>query len=298
MLSLNRSNLRHFGTLLRLGNRPATSVYDSIGSDFFLAPAPHWLNVGLWEGTGGEAEAPVAVRRLVVQIASALPKAGVIIDVGNGLGAQDPVIAEIARPRVLIAVNITPSQLVAGKTHLAEAGASGVAADAVRLPIADGSADGVISVEAAFHFSSRPDFFRQCFRILSPGGVVSTSDFVLLRRPSRLREKLLCLAAIRVWGVRADAVVSSDELRRQAQDAGLVDVHIEVCGETTIDPAIELFKARILSKSSAPPIHRSVAKTVVQQWSKLRKTGIMEYALLTAAKPLEPSAATTVESRS
>lgn len=270
---------------MRRGDRPATSVYDSIGSDFFLAPAPHWLNVGLWEGSGEEAEALVAVQRLVKRIASALPRSGVIVDVGNGLGAQEPVISGAASPRQLVAVNITPSQLVAGRSHLEEARAQPMVADAVLLPFADGKVDGVISVEAAFHFSSRPKFFEQCFRILAPGGVVTTSDFVVARRPRTLKEKLLCLAAIRIWGVRADAVVSPSELRRQAEDAGFVDVHLELCGERTIDPAIRLFQGRILSGSLAPTVHRLVAKRILKQWLELRALEIMEYALLKATKP-------------
>ncbi|MDQ4006097.1 MAG: hypothetical protein M3135_07370, partial [Actinomycetota bacterium] len=82
-------------------------MYDSIGTDFFLALAPGWLNLGLWEGQGTEQEAPVAVRRLVEVLAEALPTDGVILDVGNGLGVQDPVIAEVARPRAFVAMNIT-----------------------------------------------------------------------------------------------------------------------------------------------------------------------------------------------
>jgi hypothetical protein len=88
----------------------------------------------------------------------------VILDVGNGLGAQDPVIAEVLRPRRLVAVNITEWQLSAGRDRLREAGALPVAGDATRLPVADQSIDGVISVEAAFHFRSRRAFFNECFR--------------------------------------------------------------------------------------------------------------------------------------
>ena len=37
-----------------------------------------------------------------------------------------------------------------------------VVGDATRLPIASASADGVIRVEAAFHFASRAAFFGEC----------------------------------------------------------------------------------------------------------------------------------------
>ena len=58
-------NLRHLAGLFRQGANPAAAVYDSIGPDFFLALSPGWLNLGLWEGDGDAAEAPIAVRRLV-----------------------------------------------------------------------------------------------------------------------------------------------------------------------------------------------------------------------------------------
>ncbi len=125
--------------MLRYGRHPAATVYDSIGEDFFIALAPGWLNLGLWEGDGSDpAEAAVAVRRLVETIAEGLPHGVDVLDVGNGLAAQDPVIAAVAETRRLVALNITLSQLVAGRPRLAEAGAHAVNGDATRLPFADG----------------------------------------------------------------------------------------------------------------------------------------------------------------
>src|SRR5918999_4144119 len=124
------ANLRHALSMVRYGANPAATVYDSIGADFFLALAPGWLNLGLWEGDGSDpSEAPVAVRRLVERLAADLPTGGDVLDVGNGLAAQDPVIADVAGPRSLTAVNITWSQLEAGRGRLRDAGARAVAAD-------------------------------------------------------------------------------------------------------------------------------------------------------------------------
>src|SRR5712691_11454477 len=148
-------HVRHAAELFKQGSNPAARVYESIGPDFFLALAPGWLNLGLWEGPGTEDEAQQACQRLVRTLASALPAGGVIADVGNGLGTQDPLIAEATRPRRLVAVNITEWQLEAGRDRLRQAAAVPVVGDATRLPIADGGLDGLISVEAAFHFQSR-----------------------------------------------------------------------------------------------------------------------------------------------
>ena len=162
-------HVRHLGEMFWQGRNPAARVYESIGPDFFLAPAPGWLNLGLWEGDGSADEPEAACRRLVATLAAALPAGGVIVDAGNGLGVQGPLIAELVRPRRLVAVNITERQLAAGRRWLKEASAAPVVADAARLPIADGAADGIISVEAAFHFSSRRAFFEECHRVLRPG---------------------------------------------------------------------------------------------------------------------------------
>src|SRR6188474_2659082 len=97
-----KANVRHAAAMLRYGSNPAATVYDSIGPDFFLALAPGWLNLGLWESDGSDpAEAAVAVRSLVELIAAPLPAGGDVLDVGNGLAAQDPVIADAASPRSL-----------------------------------------------------------------------------------------------------------------------------------------------------------------------------------------------------
>ena len=73
----------HAAAMLWQGANPAARVYESIGSSCFLALAPGWLNLGLWEGCGAEDEAEAACRRLVTTLASALPTAGVVLDVGT-----------------------------------------------------------------------------------------------------------------------------------------------------------------------------------------------------------------------
>ena len=90
-------HVRHAAETFKQGGNSAARVYESIGSDFFLAVAPGWLNLGLWEGPGSEDEAEDACQRLVRTLAMALPGDGVVLDVGNGLGTQDPLIAETVR---------------------------------------------------------------------------------------------------------------------------------------------------------------------------------------------------------
>jgi SAM-dependent methyltransferase len=280
-----KENVRHVAAFFRQGRNPAARVYESIGSEFFLAPAPGWLNLGLWEGSGSEQEAETACRRLVETVAAALPKGGVVLDVGNGLGAQDPLISAVARPRALVALNITEWQLRAGRATLRAADASPVVGDACRLPIVGGSIDGVISVEAAFHFASRRAFFEECVRVLRPGGVLTMSDIATQRLPRGPLEAMAGVTQLRVWGMNRAAAMPAAEIAQAARAAGLVDVEVSVCGDRVVGPALRLTRGRLRRTNGAPFGHRAVARAMLAQVDLMWQRGMIEYVLLRAVKP-------------
>lgn len=278
-------NARHAAGLLRQGWNPAARVYESIGSDFFLALAPGWLNLGLWEGPGSEDEAEDACRRLVRTLALALPVGGTILDVGNGLGTQDRLIAEAVRPRRLVAVNITEWQLAAGRDRLKQAAAAPVAGDAVRLPVADGTVDGVISVEAALHFRSRKAFFDECCRVLRPGGVLSMSDLSIQRWPVSPAELLSGLTQLRVFGLRRTMAMTAGQIASAARAAGLTEVEVTLCGDRVIAPAVRLTAERLASPREAPAGQQAIGRLLLWQVDLLWRRGIIDYLLLRAVRP-------------
>lgn len=280
-----RANLRHLGTVLVRGRNPAAAVYESIGANFFLSPAPGWLNLGLWEGSGTEEEASAAVRRLVEEVSAPLPKRGVVLDVGNGLGVQDSVIAEVARPRTLIALNVSEWQLREGRANLSRAGAVAIAADAVRFPLADGTVDGVISVEAAFHFRSRRAFFGEAQRVLRPGGVLTMSDVSTERLPRGPAEALAGLAQLRVWGLNLQAAASARAIADMAGEAGLTGVEVRRCGDRVIGPALALIRARLERLDGVPASKRLAVRILLAQMELLWRRRMIDYLLLSARKP-------------
>jgi erythromycin 3''-O-methyltransferase len=276
---------RHAAELLKQGSNPAARVYESIGSDFFLALSPGWLNLGLWEGPGSEDEAQEACQRLVRTLASVLPTGGVIADVGNGLGTQDPLIAEVTRPRRLVAVNITQWQLMAGRDRLRQAAAVPVVGDAARLPIADGTLDGVISVEAAFHFRSRKAFFDECYRVLRPGGVLSTSDISVQRWPVTPAEVAAGLTQLRVFGLRRTMAMTAGQIVAAARAAGLAEVTVTACGDKVIAPALRVTAARLARTTAAPFGQHTAAHLLLWQVGLLWRRRIIDYLLLRAVRP-------------
>jgi SAM-dependent methyltransferase len=278
-------HLRHAATLLRQGGNAAARVYESIGSEFFLAVAPGWLNLGLWDGPGSEDEAEEACRRLVRTLASALPAGGVLADVGNGLGTQDPLIAQTARPRRLVAMNITEWQLAQGRDRLREAGAAPVAGDAARMPLASGSVDGIISVEAAFHFRSRKAFFDECYRVLRPGGVLSTSDISVERWPLSPAEVLAGLTQLRLFGLRPTMAMTAAQIAAAARAAGLAEVEVTPCGDRVIAPALRLTAARLAAPAAAPVGQRAAARLLLRQVDLLWRRRIIDYLMIRAVRP-------------
>jgi SAM-dependent methyltransferase len=286
MSGWTRENLRHALSVLHYGRNPASTVYESIGPDFFLALAPGWLNLGLWEGDGGDpSEAPVAVRRLVERLARGLPSRAAILDVGNGLGAQDPVIAEVADPARLVVVNITRAQFLAGREALERANALPVNADAVRLPFRPLSFDAVISVEAAFHFASRRLFFDEAFRVLRPGGVLSMSDVSIVRWPRGPREVLAGVTQLRVWGLSRHAPQTAEQIASTAFAAGFADVTTELVGDHVIGPALRFVRGRLRGRSSRfAGSYEIAARAMVSQVELLWERGVVDYLLLRARK--------------
>ncbi len=205
---------------------------------------------------------------------------------GNGLAAQDPVIAAVAETRRLVALNITLSQLVAGRRRLAEAGARAVNGDATRLPFVDGSFDGVISVEAAFHFPSRARFFSEAFRVLRPGGVLTMSDIPTYRYPRGPRELLAALSQLRVWGLGKHAAATPVEIVRTVEHAGFVDIETQLVGERVIEPALRFVRGRLRStRGEATGSYRLAASIMLSQVELLWDRGMIDYLLLRATKP-------------
>jgi SAM-dependent methyltransferase len=162
-----------------------------------------------------------------------------------------------------------------------------VNADATRLPLRAGSFDGVISVEAAFHFPSRARFFDEAFRVLRPGGVLTTSDVPTVRRPRTPAELAAGVTQLRVWGLKMGAAQTPGEIARLARRAGFVDVRTELVGDRVIAPALRFAGDRLERgiAGSVPRSFEAASRLLLRQVALLWRRGVLDYLLLSARRP-------------
>jgi len=160
-----------------------------------------------------------------------------------------------------------------------------VVGDAARLPIADGTVDGVISVEAAFHFRSRRAFCDECYRVLRPGGVLSTSDISVQRWPIGPAELLAGLTQLRVFGLRPSMAMTAAQIAAAARAAGLAEVTVTACGDRVIVPSVRLTAARLARPMAAPAGQQAAARLLLWQVDLLWRRRIIDYLLLRAVRP-------------
>ncbi len=160
-----------------------------------------------------------------------LPPGGTAVEVGAGSGRL-LIRLGLERPYRLVAVDYAPYALRAVRENLARAGLQGevLQADANALPLADGSADVVLSGGLLEHFRDPLPIVREMARVLRPGGLFYAD--IVPRKVSLYR-----------WAERgrmehdehlSEGIYESDLPKaawaRVVRDAGLRDVRIVSAG--------------------------------------------------------------------
>ncbi|MEQ9503948.1 MAG: arsenite methyltransferase [Deltaproteobacteria bacterium] len=176
-----------------------------------MAAVPEGANLGL--GCGN----PQAI--------AALKEGEVVVDLGSGAGFD----CFLAARRVGTAGRVIGVDMTIEMINKARGNAERVEAKNVefrlgeieRLPLADGTADVIISNCVVNLSTDKPSVFAEAFRVLKPGGRVAISDVVAMKAiPQELTESLLAVA-----GCVGGAAQLTD-VERMLTEVGFEDVRV------------------------------------------------------------------------
>ncbi|MCK9391331.1 MAG: arsenite methyltransferase [Syntrophales bacterium] len=176
-----------------------------------LQAVPDGANLGL--GCGN----PVALASL---------RAGeMVVDLGAGAGFDCFLAArEVGATGLVIGVDMTPEMLDKARANAQKGGYQNVEfrlGEIENLPVADNTADIIISNCVINLSPDKGRVFREAFRVLKPGGRLMVSDIVLLKElPAALQESVAAYT-----GCVAGALMKEDYLQKIAA-AGFGEVQI------------------------------------------------------------------------
>lgn len=161
-----------------------------------------------------------------------------LLDVANGMGAQDIYYFNKYKPKHIDMIDATLSHHLICKKRVEEHGlADRLTAhygSAVNLPFPESSFTHVFSVEGGFHFRTRLDFLKEAFRVLEPNGWLSQADYAVPILPTNWIEKKLSDLGAYLWNVPKENFYSCEGLKKCMEEAGFIDVVVKDVGKFCI----------------------------------------------------------------
>jgi ubiquinone/menaquinone biosynthesis C-methylase UbiE len=168
-----------------------------------------------------------------------------VLDLGGGPAWVSELLAKLGyRP---VTLDVSLPLLAIGRRRFAREGLAPwvAAADMRRLPIADGSVQGVIVIDALHHVPDVPAVFAEAFRVLDDGGA-----FVLAEPGEGHAESSRARSEMREYGVQ-EREIHLLEMFEYARRAGFADVRAVPHYEPGIAMTREQLDAAMTSPSDA-----------------------------------------------
>jgi ubiquinone/menaquinone biosynthesis C-methylase UbiE len=285
---------RFFGYLNWLFNPfhslKTTEVYDLIGTS---SPTENklYLNLGYWKDVDTIDEASEQLALLAANKAK-MGKGDTVLDCGFGFGDQDILWTTKLNPDKIIGLNITRTQVERAKEQVTGAGLQDRIdlreGSATEMPIEDNSIDLVVSLESAFHYRSREDFFREAYRVLRPGGRLVTADILPTTEPDDLFKKIEHWFS---WNLIAGKFNIPDEnyylipvYEEKLTKAGFVDLDVTSIRDDVYIPLHDYFSGNQTFLEKQHPLARIFAQSTFNRSAHSVYSGL-DYILAYAQKP-------------
>jgi MPBQ/MSBQ methyltransferase len=233
-----------------------------------------YSNYGYWnKGTTCPREAS---DNLVDKLLEKVPdKTGQVLDVACGAGGTTRRLAERFGASNVTAINISSYQLE--RTAKAAPGVNTLLMSATDLSFAPASFDAIVCVEAAFHFDTREQFFRQAYRALKPGGHLVLSDVLIFASD--------VLADSWVFPIPVANLVSASTYKDQLSLTGFEVATIESIRKPTWESFAKYFATQGVQEgrgvSADIAIRKKQVLAFIDAWDKI----MQDYILVSARKP-------------
>ena len=287
----------HFFTYLNWLLNPfhglkTTEVYDLIGTTS-LTEHGLYLNLGYWRNAETIDEASEALALLVAK-RGGMGAGDVVLDCGYGFADQDILWARNLKPAMIIGLNITRSQIERARRNVADAGLEQSIdlreGSATEMPIEHESIDLVVSLESAFHYRTREDFFREVYRVLRPGGRLVTADIVPIKNsdhPFRRIEQWISWNLVAgKFNIPPENAYLIPTYRDKLSRTGFVNIDIKSIRDEVYAPLHEYLSRDRTFVDKLPPVAKIMAISAFHRSAESVYAGL-DYILSYAEKPGE-----------
>ena len=285
---------RFFGYLNWLFNPfhglKTTEVYDLIGTSSLTENALY-LNLGYWRDVDTIDEASEELALLVAKRGGMGP-GDTVLDCGYGFGDQDILWARNMKPEKIIGLNITNSQVERARMNVADAGLEKSIdlreGSATEMPIENESIDLVVSLESAFHYRTREDFFKEAFRVLRPSGRLVTADILPTKNSynlfRRIEQWISWSLVAGKFNIPHENYYLIPSYNNKLANAGFVDIDIKSIRDDVYMPLHEYLSRNQTFFGKLHPLAKILARLTLNRSSESVYAGL-DYILSYSKKP-------------